>query len=165
MAVSICDRHEAAILSRSWSALVGLSWLALLGVLLSLVVVLRPAAAVPLVKQPATEVTVQLGSPAGDLKFFPSDLTFEAGKRYKLILKNPSPQKHYFTAKDFADGIWSQKVDAGNVEVKGAIHELELRPETEAKWVFVALKPGTYGLRCTIAGHAEAGMTGTIKIS
>jgi len=137
----------------------------LLGVFLSLMVVLRPAAAVPLVKQPATEVTVQLGSAAGDLKFFPSDLTFEAGKRYKLILKNPSPQKHYFTAKDFADGIWSQKVDAGNVEIKGAIHELELRPGTEAEWVFVALKPGNYGLRCTVAGHAEAGMTGTIKIS
>jgi len=139
--------------------------LALLGLILSLAVVVTPAAAVPLVKQPPVEVTVELGSAAGDLKFFPSDLTFESGKRYRLMLKNPSPQKHYFTAKDFADAIWSQKVEAGNVEIKGAIHELELRSGTEAEWVFVALKPGTYGLRCTVAGHAEAGMVGTIKIS
>ncbi len=123
------------------------------------------AAEIPLVKQPATEVSVQLGNQAGELKFFPNQIRFDAGKRYKLVLSNPSQQKHYFTAKDFADAIWSQKVDAGNVEVKGAIHELELRPGTEAEWVFVALRPGTYNLRCTIAGHTEAGMTGTITIS
>lgn len=135
---------------------------------LALIVVAMPAIAAPnpvAVKQPATEVTVQLGNPAGELRFFPDSLSFKAGKRYKLILKNPSQQKHYFTAKDFADASWSQKVDAGNVEIKGAIHELELRPGTEAEWVFVALKPGTYGLRCTIPGHAEAGMTGTITIA
>lgn len=124
-----------------------------------------PAIAVNFAKQPATPVTVELGNPAGELKFFPNQLRFDSGKRYKLILKNPSQQKHYFTAKDFADGIWSQKVDAGNVEVKGAIHELELRSGTEAEWVFVALKPGTYSLRCTIPGHTEAGMTGTLTIS
>jgi uncharacterized cupredoxin-like copper-binding protein len=91
-------------------------------------------------------------------------MEFEAGKRYKLVLDNPSPTKHYFTAKDFADAIWSQKVDAGNVEIKGAIHELELRPGAIADWVFIPLKPGTYELHCSIPGHAEAGMTGTIVI-
>jgi uncharacterized cupredoxin-like copper-binding protein len=81
-----------------------------------------------------TQVTVHLGTEAGELKFVPDRMTFEAGKRYKLVLDNPSPDKHYFTAKDFADAIWSQKVDAGNVEIKGAIHELELRPEAIAEW-------------------------------
>jgi len=64
----------------------------LLGVFLSLMVVLRPAAAVPLVKQPATEVTVQLGSAAGDLKFFPSDLTFEAEAVQADSQKSQSPK-------------------------------------------------------------------------
>lgn len=107
---------------------------------------------------------VHLGNAAGELKFEPNQLEFTAGKRYKLVLGNPSNQKHYFTAKDFADVIWSQKVDAGNVEVKGAIHELEIRPGAEAEWVFVPQKPGTYELHCSIAGHAEAGMVGTITI-
>jgi uncharacterized cupredoxin-like copper-binding protein len=114
---------------------------------------------------PAIEVKVSLGNSANELKFFPNHLEFLAGKRYKLLLNNPSPQKHYFTAKDFADGIWTQKVQAGKVEVKGAIHEMELKPDAEAEWVFVPMKPGTYTLRCPIAGHTEAGMTGTIAIA
>ncbi len=107
---------------------------------------------------------VHLGNAAGELKFEPNQLEFTAGKRYKLVLGNPSNQKHYFTAKDFADVIWSQKVDAGNVEVKGAIHELELRPGAEAEWVFVPQKSGMYELHCSIPGHSEAGMVGTITI-
>ncbi|ESA38401.1 copper-binding protein [Leptolyngbya sp. Heron Island J] len=108
---------------------------------------------------------VHLGNNSGALVFEPDNLTFEAGKRYKLLLDNPSPVKHYFTAKDFADVIWTQKVEAGNVEVKGAIHELELKPGAEAEWVFVPQKPGTYELHCSIAGHAEAGMVGELTVA
>ncbi|WP_375471509.1 hypothetical protein [uncultured Nostoc sp.] len=32
------------------------------------------------------------------------------------------------------------------------------------EWVFVPLKSGTFGLRCTIPGDTEAGMTGEIAI-
>ena len=81
------------------------------------------AASVPLTKQPPIVKKIGLGTRAGDLVFIPNHLTFKAGSRYQLTLHNDSPVKHYFTAKDFADAIWSQKVDAGNVEVKGAIHE------------------------------------------
>jgi uncharacterized cupredoxin-like copper-binding protein len=115
-------------------------------------------------QQPVAEVQVLLGNEAGELVFVPNHPDFEAGKRYKLTLSNPSNQKHYFTAKDFADVIWSQKVEAGNVEVKGAIHELELKPGATAEWVFIPLKPGTYELHCSIPGHAEAGMTGELTI-
>jgi uncharacterized cupredoxin-like copper-binding protein len=117
-----------------------------------------------LLKQTATEIRVSLGNSANELIFEPNQLEFAAGKRYNLHLANPSSQKHYFTAKDFADGIWTQKVEAGKVEIKGAIHDLELKPGAEAEWVFIPLKPGNYSLRCAIAGHAEAGMTGKIAI-
>ncbi|WP_088892017.1 cupredoxin domain-containing protein [Leptolyngbya ohadii] len=115
-------------------------------------------------KPAVQEIQVHLSNEADELKFVPDRLEFEAGKRYKLILDNPSHQKHYFTAKDFADGLWTQKVEAGNVEIKGAIHELELKPEAIAEWVFVPLKPGIYEVRCTIVGHTEAGMKGTLAI-
>ena len=121
-------------------------------------------AAVAPSQQPVDTLTIHLGNELGSLVFEPNTLTFDAGKRYKLLLDNPSPTKHYFTAKDFADVIWTQKVEAGNVEVKGAIHELELKPAAEAEWVFVPQKPGTYELHCSIAGHAEAGMVGTLTI-
>lgn len=111
-----------------------------------------------------TAVKVSLGNSGNDLKFFPNKLEFIAGQHYKLLLDNPSPQKHYFTAKDFADISWTQKVQAGKVEIKGAIHELELKPGGEAEWVFVPMKPGNYALRCPIPGHTEAGMTGLITV-
>ncbi len=118
-----------------------------------------------LASQPLIPVEVSLGTAENELRFVPADFKFEAGKRYKLTLTNPSAQKHYFTAKDFADSIWSQKVDAGNVEIKGAIRELELKPNAIAQWVFVPIKSGTFELRCTIPGHAEAGMKGKLVIN
>jgi uncharacterized cupredoxin-like copper-binding protein len=117
-----------------------------------------------LLKQPQLEITVSLGNTANELKFEPNYLEFTPGKLYNLKLNNPSSQKHYFTAKDFADGIWTQKVEAGKVEIKGNIHELELKPGAEAEWVFVPIKSGKYTLRCNIAGHTEAGMKGEIVI-
>ncbi len=110
------------------------------------------------------EVKVSLGNPSGELKFFPNNIQLEAGKPYKLLLDNPSPVKHYFTSKDFADASWTKKVQAGKVEVKGAIHELELKPGAVAEWVLTPMKPGTYELHCSIKGHAEAGMVGKIVV-
>jgi uncharacterized cupredoxin-like copper-binding protein len=122
------------------------------------------AIAADLAHQTPIQVEMSLGDETNSLSFIPDRLTFQSGKRYQLHLVNRSPQKHYFTAKDFADAIWSQKVDAGRVEIKGAIHELELRSNTEADWVFVPLRSGNYQLRCTIPGHAEAGMIGQLVI-
>lgn len=143
----------------------------LLGVLLWFASISTPAAlaadgtALDLAKQAAIEVRVSLGNANNELRFVPDRLAFQSGKRYKLVLNNPSGLKHYFTAKDFADGIWTQKVEAGKVEIKGAIHELELKPGGVAEWVFVPIKSGEYPLRCSIAGHTEAGMVGTIVVS
>ena len=111
-----------------------------------------------------TEMKVSLGNSQGELKFFPNELQFEAGKQYKILLNNPSGTKHYFTSKDFADASWTKKVEAGKVEVKGAIHELELKPGATAEWVLTPMKPGKYELHCSISGHTEAGMVGEIII-
>lgn len=115
-------------------------------------------------KQQVIAVNVSLSNAANELKFTPDHFTFTSGKRYKLILSNPSGMKHYFTSKDFADAIWTQNVVAGNVEVKGNIRELELRPNTTAAWTFIPIKSGTYELHCAIADHSEAGMRGLITI-
>ena len=114
---------------------------------------------------PLGEIKVSLGNSNGELQFFPSTMELEAGKPYKLMLDNPSPIKHYFTAKDFADASWTRKVQAGKVEVKGAIHELELKPGAAAEWVLTPMKTGTYELHCSIKGHAEAGMMGEIIVT
>ena len=145
-------------------------WASLILVICALVASPRLAIAAPLIptidytKQPVISLQVSLSNNANELKFTPDRLVFQAGKRYKLSLTNPSNLKHYFTAKDFADAIWTQNVIAGNVEIKGNIRELELRPNTNAEWTFVPIRSGVYELHCAIAGHTEAGMRGLITI-
>ena len=51
------------------------------------------------------------------------------------------------------------------MEIKGSIHELELKPGAMAEWVFVPMKSGSSNLRCTVAGHTEAGMIAKITIA
>jgi uncharacterized cupredoxin-like copper-binding protein len=121
--------------------------------------------AAPTIPTTPTEIKISLGNTTNELKFFPDRVQLVAGKKYKLLLSNSSPQKHYFTAREFASSSWTQKVDAGNVEIKGAIQELELRPSTNAVWLLVPMKPGSYKLRCPIPGHTAAGMTGTITVT
>lgn len=123
------------------------------------------AAATAPTQQSPVDIQVSLGNTNNELVFVPNQLQFTTGQRYRLILQNPSNQKHYFTAKDFADSIWTQKVEAGNVEIKGAIHDMELRSGASAEWVFIPLKPGTFELHCSIPGHTEAGMKGTLTIA
>jgi uncharacterized cupredoxin-like copper-binding protein len=49
--------------------------------------------------------------------------------------------------------------------MKGAIREIEVYPKGTAEWWFVPVKTGKLtDLICTIPGHAEAGMKGTIEI-
>lgn len=96
--------------------------------------------------------------------FYPNHLDLVVGQTYRLILDNPSPEKHYFSAPNFAAVSWTRKVEAAGVEVKGTVRELELKPNAKAEWVLVPEKPGQYDLECTIAGHAEAGMTGRLTI-
>jgi uncharacterized cupredoxin-like copper-binding protein len=38
------------------------------------------------------------------------------------------------------------------------------RPGETAKVRFVLDRPGRYAFRCTVDGHAEAGMTGTLVV-
>lgn len=123
-----------------------------------------PAAAADLSRQTAIEVTVTLGTAGGGLSFSPSDLTFETGRLYKLVLTNPSRTKHYFSALRFASAVWTRKVETKTAEIKGAIREIELKPGGRAEWFLVPVQAGTFGLVCTIPGHTEAGMTGRITV-
>jgi uncharacterized cupredoxin-like copper-binding protein len=123
------------------------------------------APALAAVAPPPETVTVSLGNTANELKFFPAQLNFRALRAYQLRLTNPSTLKHYFSAPDFAAAVWTRKVDTGGVEVKGTVREIEIRPGASADWVFVPVRTGEYGLRCTVPGHTEAGMVGTIRVS
>ena len=144
---------------------IGLIWQSLVLSLLIIFVSGLYGLPIALANSQLDEVKVSMGNSSGELKFFPNNLQLEAGKPYKLLLDNPSSQKHYFTSKDFADASWTRKVQADKVEVKGAIHELELKPNAQAEWVITPMKAGIYELHCSIKGHAAAGMVGKIVVA
>jgi uncharacterized cupredoxin-like copper-binding protein len=50
-------------------------------------------------------------------------------------------------------------------EIKGHVREVEVFPGHTADWWFVPIQTGTFeDLKCTVEGHSEAGMVGTITI-
>ena len=128
-------------------------------------------AAGDMTKQEPVEIYVNLGNEKGEIKFSPNKLLLETGKLYKLILKNNSPQKHYFSSDKFSQAVFTRKVQISTssgkpvAEIKGLVREIEVYPGRTAEWWFVPLKTGKFDdLRCTIPGHAEAGMVGVIEI-
>src|ERR1043166_9235300 len=129
-------------------------------------------------RQTPIEVTVDLGRP-GQHVFVPSQLKFETGKLYKLILRNPSDDPHYFTSDAFTPLIYKRNVPVTQArdgktitlaEFKGAIREIEVYPGHAAEWWFVPVAAGrARDLRCGIVGtdgksHADHGMVGEIAV-
>ena len=128
--------------------------------------------------QTPIEVTVELGKP-GEHMFVPKQLRFETGKLYKLVLRNPSTDPHYFTSHAFSQLIYTRKVQVVETrdgkpttlaEFKGAIREIEVYPGYAAEWWFVPVATGRVtDLQCGIRdkdgkSHADMGMVGEIII-
>ncbi|MDB5374002.1 MAG: hypothetical protein JWP04_2644 [Belnapia sp.] len=143
-------------------------------------VMARAAGAADLSRQPLIEVVVELGTTDGRHLMVPDRLRFEIGKLYKLVLRNRSPDAHYFTSDGFAASIWTRKVqltqsgpdgrDRILAEIKGAIREIEVHPGSSAEWWFVPVQAGRFtDLRCGIrladgSTHADHGMRGEILL-
>ena len=110
----------------------------------------------------ATTVRVELG----EFFFEPSDLTFEAGKPYKVQLVNIGAVKHEFTAGDFFASVAWRKAESAESEVKLPFFtEIEVFAGKQVDLYFVPITPGTYELVCEIEGHLAAGMKGTITVT
>ena len=119
----------------------------------------------------AIEVTVNVGSEDGAMKFFPQELTFERGNYYKLVINNPSNDEHYFTSDAFSTHIFTRKIEvkdkAGKTiaEIHGAINDMELKPGASVEWFFFPMTKGkSLKLFCHKKGHEALGMVGTINI-
>lgn len=139
--------------------------------LLSITLNINVHAAGDMTKQSEISMTITLGNVNNSLRFYPDKLRFETGKLYKLILINPSQQKHYFSAEGFARSIFTRKVQVISnkgktiAEVKGHINEIEVYPGGKSEWWFIPIKSlESSTLHCSIKGHSEAGMQGFITI-
>lgn len=101
--------------------------------------------------------------------FEPNHLTFTAGRPYILRIKNANgnASKHYLTASEFYKSIATRKAQTADAEYKAPFFkafELKTGTDRQLELFFVPMVPGEYGFLCTIPGHAELGMTGTITV-
>jgi uncharacterized cupredoxin-like copper-binding protein len=119
----------------------------------------------------AIEVKVQTGAlPDKMFQFIPSTIEFKAGTLYKLVLNNPGPNRHSFSSKQFAASVKTLKVQTtakGVVKVSASpdLQVIELPPETQVEWWLIPQKSAEFtDLHCTVPGHEETGMGGTIVV-
>jgi plastocyanin len=87
--------------------------------------------------------------PSGQLKFTKKTLSAKAGK-VTVDFTNASPTDHNFTVQTGTSGA-----------TVGATPTFQ----GGSKTVTVDLKPGTYTFFCSVPGHRQAGMVGTLKVS
>ena len=124
-------------------------------------------AAGDLSRQAPLEVRVQLGDEKGTRRFFPETIELETGKLYRLVVSNPSPEKHYFSSDALSQAVYTRKVQVNGPDGKAIVtgREIEVLPKASTEWWLVPVKAGRFGdLKCTEPGHSEAGMVGQIVI-
>ena len=130
-----------------------------------------------LTRQKPQEVKINFVSKPGSSHFFsPAEIELETGILYKLILKNNSPNKHYFSSLKFPDAVFTRKVqvvDGTNkiAEIKGHIKEVEVFPGFSVEWWLIPIKTGVFDdLHCRVLDkiadmeHKDMGMSGKIVV-
>jgi uncharacterized cupredoxin-like copper-binding protein len=94
----------------------------------------------------STPADIVLNVVATEWKFEPADVQVQAGKAVRVSLENKGAVAHNFAVKDLAF-----VVDAA--------------PNQTRTKNFTASKSGTYRVICSLPGHAEAGMVGTLTVT
>jgi uncharacterized cupredoxin-like copper-binding protein len=98
-------------------------------------------------KVPAETTLTLAANPAGQLSYNTRQLSAKAGK-VTITMSNMSPLEHNLTI-------------AQGTTVRGAIPTFIGGSRT----LTLSLKPGTYTFYCSVPGHRQAGMEGTLTIS
>jgi uncharacterized cupredoxin-like copper-binding protein len=116
-------------------------------------------------------VVLEMGTNSDGMYFKPSHLKFKTGQAYKIVLKNVDKVKHEVEAHEFAEKVFTRKVEIEDskgglvAEIKGNISEVEIGPEQEVQWFIVPVQTGKdLEMVCALPGHKEAGMHGLITI-
>jgi len=102
-----------------------------------------------------------------EFSYEPDEIVFQAGKPYKLVLKNlAEKKKHYFTAPEFYKAIATRKVQSNkDGEIKAPYFTaLELMVNGQLDLYFVPVTKGEYPVYCTFDGHRDEGMEGKLII-
>jgi uncharacterized cupredoxin-like copper-binding protein len=108
-----------------------------------------PSAAAPSGGKPAASSARAVEVQATDrLTFEPATIAVKSGTLVRLTLHNTGALEHDWVV----DSLEGRKV------------EVDATPKTSATGEFTPTAPGTYEFYCSIPGHREAGMKGTLVV-
>jgi uncharacterized cupredoxin-like copper-binding protein len=101
-----------------------------------------------------------------EYSFSPSTLELTTGQPYRIQITNVGDLKHYFTAEEFYRTAAFRKAQDSSGELKAPFFKaIELFPGEQIDLYLIPSAAGTYELICTITGHTEAGMHGSIVVT
>lgn len=109
----------------------------------------------------AEQVIVELA----DNRFEPEQLAFDAGRPYKLVLRNVGKRAHDLVDLDFFHSIVLKAVVSSTGSVfTPHVHSVSVQPGQETTIYFVGVRPGDFDMFCSLPGHREDGMEGRLRI-
>lgn len=129
-----------------------------------LVLLLAGCASAP--SQASTEINVE----ATDFAYTPLSITVPAGEPVTLKLTNKGAVEHDYVIEyiNVTDVVASESMPAEHHQM-GDMPDYDLHFFAKAGEIatlqFTALEPGTYEVFCSIEGHKEAGMVGTLIVA
>lgn len=107
--------------------------------------------------------TVRLDLKTDAMAFDQKEITIAKGQRVEMVLVNSDTVEH-----DFSIAKIPVKLEKHAAAVHGgpmADMHLHADPLATESVIFTATREGTYEFYCTVAGHKEAGMTGTLIVN
>lgn len=113
---------------------------------------------------PVQEVVVQ----AGDLTFEPSEIRVKVGQPVRVILRNGGTLLHDFSSDDAkVAAMKSAGAEHAAHDANSSKPNLHVAAEAgkSATLEFTPTQAGTYAFYCSVEGHSEAGMKGTLIVS
>lgn len=105
-----------------------------------------------------------------EFTFVPAQITVASAQPVELTLQNTGAVEHDWSVREIdLSGKPTTAGESGDGHMAGDMHDapklhVAAGPGGQAKLSFVASKPGTYEFFCTVAGHKEAGMVGTLTV-
>ena len=105
---------------------------------------------------------------AADIKYDLKTFEAQAGRVVRLTFENTGALEHDFTIMEMpvvsvTEVAHSGTHDMGHLEQAPSVH-VSAAADTTAVLEFTPTKPGMYEFACSVAGHKEAGMLGTLIV-
>ena len=113
---------------------------------------------------PATTVELEMGTPDGQKVFNPDELRLPANTPVRLVLVNVSDNEHSFRAPELLQHARVELVTAESTGSRLEGDAIHVEPHGQAVFDLEIETPGPYAFACTMPGHAEWGMRGSLTV-